>query len=124
MDIDELSFPELAKLYSALKKHLPEMLTDEFNATVFDTIILEKVVKENGKEVDADSLGYILPLLDFKSMLPEIQSSVLNVLRRKNFSTSSYILCLGQILEKIEEVDGSIEDRKQKLIRSDLEFWR
>ena len=42
----------------------------------------------------------------------------------ENFSTRTFILILGQIMEKMRKCDSQNPERKNWLIRRDLEFWR
>lgn len=121
-----LSFLEVAKLYSAMKQQLP--VSPEFDSAVFTNYLVVRAFEKQGKSVPAESLGYLLPLLcadGFKDFpLESVQTLILNVFGQQNFSSSTYVVAIGQLLEHIQKADGLIEAPKQKLIRRNLEFWR
>jgi hypothetical protein len=104
-----------------MRVQYPELLSPAFTQFVYQDVILSQITDNGGKEIHAECLGYLLPMLEFETCpLPEVQKLILKVFRQLNFSSSTYVLSIGQLIEKIQ----ATEPKDQRLLASNLEFWR
>jgi hypothetical protein len=112
---DQISFLELCKIFSSMKLHLGQFLSSDFIKEVFDEHILKEVVEN---KVPAECLVYIMPLLEIgqNCELKDVQKMILQALKQKNFSASTYVLATGQLLEKINVLDEG-KNPKEMLVR-------
>lgn len=122
LEEDKLSLGETIKLYSIVNRLFGEQVTPEFKQTVFEQIIMDKINFKSGKEMPPESLKHLLPLLDFEKIpLDQVQTLILQIFKQKNFSAESYVVSIGQLLDKIQEADP---EGNLKMMTSNLEFWR
>lgn len=105
-----MDFSELAKVYMSCNKKINQMLSPKFKE------MIENYLIENLPKSQAHSLPYVIPLLaNSEKLLPdEVRTVVMKLLKQKDFSASTYILVIGQLLELF----------KGELLKQDLEFWR
>ena len=111
IETDQIDFKEVCKIYQAIVRNLPkETVLSAFQNQVLTNYILkafEPGVKTRG--FYADSLPYMIPLVGvdgLDSEIENIQKTIVDMLRMENFSTKTFILIMGQLMQKMNESDS------------------